>query len=63
MVFVLEGAPRTIFFSDVAKNRAELATIRADITLDAAQHKAAIARLNATWRHGAAARPRRAVAP
>ncbi|NKE48298.1 MBL fold metallo-hydrolase [Roseomonas frigidaquae] len=50
MVFVLEGAPRTIFSSDVAKNRAELATGRADITLDAAQHKAAIARLNAVWR-------------
>ena len=50
LVFVLEGAPRTIFSADVAKNRSELATGRADMTLDAAAHAASIDRLNATWR-------------
>lgn len=50
LVFVIEGAQRTIFSADVAKNRAELATGRADMTLDAAAHAASIARLNAVWR-------------
>jgi len=50
LAFVLEGAPRTIFSADVAKNRAELASGRADMTLDAASHTASIARLNAAWR-------------
>ena len=50
LVFVLEGEPRTIFSADVAKNRSELVTGRADMTLDAAAHAASIARLNATWR-------------
>ena len=50
VVFVLEGTPRVVFASDVAKNRAELATGRADLTMDAVRHEAAIARLNAVWR-------------
>jgi len=50
LVFVLEGARRCIFSADVAKNRAELASGRADMTLDAAAHAASIARLNALWR-------------
>lgn len=50
LVFVLEGTPRTIFSADVAKNRAELATGRADMTMDPAVHAASIARLNAAWR-------------
>lgn len=50
LVFVLEGARRVIFSADVAKNRAELASGRADMTLDAAAHAASIARLNALWR-------------
>jgi glyoxylase-like metal-dependent hydrolase (beta-lactamase superfamily II) len=50
LVFELAGAPPTIFSSDVAKNRAELATGRADLTMDAVAHAAAIARLNAAWR-------------
>jgi glyoxylase-like metal-dependent hydrolase (beta-lactamase superfamily II) len=50
LVFVLEGAPRTIFSSDVAKNRAELATGKADISIDPAVHAQSIARLLATWR-------------
>lgn len=50
LVFVLDGAPRTIFSADVAKNRAELASGRADMTLDAGAHAASIARLNAAWR-------------
>ncbi|TPG59833.1 MBL fold metallo-hydrolase [Roseomonas nepalensis] len=50
LVFVLEGPVRTIFSADVAKNRSELATGRADMTLDAAAHAASIARLNAAWR-------------
>jgi glyoxylase-like metal-dependent hydrolase (beta-lactamase superfamily II) len=50
LVFVLEGAPPTIFSSDVAKNRAELATGRADISIDPKTHAASIARLMAEWR-------------
>lgn len=50
LVFVLEGLTRTIFSADVAKNRSELATGRADMTLDATAHAASIARLNAAWR-------------
>lgn len=50
LVFVLEGETRTIFSADVAKNRAELATGEADLTMDAAVHRASIARLNAVWR-------------
>ncbi|MCI0755321.1 MBL fold metallo-hydrolase [Teichococcus vastitatis] len=50
LVFVLDGVRRTIFSADVAKNRAELASGRADMTLDAGAHAASIARLNALWR-------------
>lgn len=50
LVFVLEGAPPTIFAADVAKNRAELATARADMSMDAAVHARSIARLLAEWR-------------
>ncbi|MBP0445087.1 MBL fold metallo-hydrolase [Roseomonas sp. SSH11] len=50
MVFVLAGDPPTIFSADVAKNRSELATGRADMTLDAAAHAQSIERLNAAWR-------------
>ena len=50
LVFVLEGETRTIFSADVAKNRAELATGEADMTMDAAVHRASIAQLNAVWR-------------
>jgi glyoxylase-like metal-dependent hydrolase (beta-lactamase superfamily II) len=50
LVFVLEGSPRTIFSADVAKNRSELATGHADMTLDVVAHAASIERLNATWR-------------
>lgn len=50
LVFVLEGAPATIFSSDVAKNRAELATGRADMSMDPAVHARSIARLLAEWR-------------
>ena len=50
LAFVLAGGPPTIFSADIAKNRAELATGRADMTLDAAVHAASIARLNAAWR-------------
>ena len=50
LVFVLDGGPPTIFSADVAKNRAELAAGKADLTMDAAAHAASIARLNAVWR-------------
>ena len=50
LVFVLDGSPPTIFSADVAKNRAELATGRADISLDPAIHARSIARLKAEWR-------------
>lgn len=50
LVFVLDGAPPTIFSADVAKNRAELATGRADISLDPEVHARSIARLAAAWR-------------
>jgi glyoxylase-like metal-dependent hydrolase (beta-lactamase superfamily II) len=50
LVFVLEGTPRTIFSGDVAKNRAELTTGRADMTLDAERHARSIAKLNEIWR-------------
>ncbi|MGG5809102.1 MBL fold metallo-hydrolase [Falsiroseomonas sp. CW058] len=50
LVFVLEGAPRVIFSADVAKNRSELATGKADMTMDAAVHARSIARLDAAWR-------------
>lgn len=49
LVFVLEGAPRVIFSADVAKNRAELATGAADMTMDAAVHARSIAQLNTVW--------------
>jgi glyoxylase-like metal-dependent hydrolase (beta-lactamase superfamily II) len=49
LVFVLEGSPPVIFSSDVAKNRAELFTGQADISLDPAVHAASIARLRAVW--------------
>lgn len=49
LVFMLDGAPPTIFSADVAKNRAELATGKADITLDPPVHAASIARLKAEW--------------
>lgn len=50
LVFVLDGAPATIFSADVAKNRAELATARADISMDPVVHARSIARLLAEWR-------------
>ncbi|WP_426959891.1 MBL fold metallo-hydrolase [Muricoccus radiodurans] len=50
LAFVLEGEPRVIFSADIAKNRAELATGKADMTMDAAVHARSIARLNAAWR-------------
>lgn len=50
LVFVLTGSPPTIFSADVAKNRAELATGRADISLDPLVHAASIARLRQVWR-------------
>ncbi|WP_372624208.1 MBL fold metallo-hydrolase [Falsiroseomonas sp.] len=50
LVFVLEGSPATIFSADVAKNRAELATARADMSMDPAVHARSIARLLAEWR-------------
>jgi glyoxylase-like metal-dependent hydrolase (beta-lactamase superfamily II) len=49
LVFLLEGGPPTIFSSDVAKNRAELATGKADISMNPEAHAAAIARLKALW--------------
>ena len=49
LVFVLDGAPPTIFSADVAKNRAELATARADISIDPVVHARSIARLLAEW--------------
>jgi glyoxylase-like metal-dependent hydrolase (beta-lactamase superfamily II) len=53
VAFALDGAPATIFASDCAKNRVELTTGETDMTLDAAQSAASIARLKAEW----AARP------
>ena len=53
LVFVLEGAPRVVFSADVAKNRSELATGRADMSTDAAVHARSIARVNAAWREQA----------
>lgn len=50
LVFVLDGAPPTIFSADVAKNRAELATGRADISMDPEVHARSIARLLGAWR-------------
>ncbi len=50
LVFVLDGAPATIFSADVAKNRAELATAKADMSMDPAVHARSIARLLAEWR-------------
>jgi glyoxylase-like metal-dependent hydrolase (beta-lactamase superfamily II) len=50
LVFVLAGEPATIFAADVAKNRAELATARAEMSMDAAVHARSIARLLAEWR-------------
>lgn len=50
LVFVLEGAPRVIFSADVAKNRAELATAKADMSMDPAVHARSIARLLTEWR-------------
>ncbi len=47
---MLDGDPPTIFSADVAKNRSELLTGRADMTLDADRHRSSIARLNAVWR-------------
>lgn len=50
LAFVLEGDPPTIFSGDVAKNRAELATGKADMTLDPVAHATSIARLKECWR-------------
>jgi glyoxylase-like metal-dependent hydrolase (beta-lactamase superfamily II) len=50
LVFILDGAPATIFSADVAKNRAELATAKADMSMDPAVHARSIARLLAEWR-------------
>jgi len=50
LVLVLDGDPPTIFSADVAKNRSELLTGEADLTVDAEAHRASIARLNAVWR-------------
>ncbi len=49
LVFVLDGTPATIFSADVAKNRAEIATRKADISLDPVVHAASIARLVREW--------------
>jgi N-acyl homoserine lactone hydrolase len=49
VAFTLAGGPPTIFSADIAKNRVELATGEADMTMDAAAHKASIARLRAAW--------------
>lgn len=49
VAFTLAGDPPTIFSSDIAKNRVELFTGTADMTLDAAQHPVSIARLRAAW--------------
>jgi glyoxylase-like metal-dependent hydrolase (beta-lactamase superfamily II) len=49
LVFVLDGAPATIFSADVAKNRAEIATRKADISIDPVVHAASIARLVREW--------------
>jgi len=49
LVFVLEGKPATVFSGDVAKNRGELLTGRADMTTDPAVHARSIARLRAEW--------------
>jgi glyoxylase-like metal-dependent hydrolase (beta-lactamase superfamily II) len=50
LVFVLEGSPPVIFSADVAKNRAELATAKADMSMDPAVHARSIARLLAEWK-------------
>ena len=49
LVFVLEGAPRVVFSADVAKNRSELATGRADMSMDPAVHARSITRVNGVW--------------
>ena len=49
LVFVLEGDPPTIFSADVAKNRAELATAKADMSMDPVVHARSIARLLEEW--------------
>jgi glyoxylase-like metal-dependent hydrolase (beta-lactamase superfamily II) len=53
VAFALEGAPPTIFAADCAKNRVELTTGETDMTMNAEQSAASIARLKAEW----AARP------
>ncbi|MGG5821460.1 MBL fold metallo-hydrolase [Falsiroseomonas sp. HW251] len=49
LVFVLDGEPATIFSADVAKNRAEIVTRKADISIDPVVHAASIARLVREW--------------
>lgn len=49
VAFTLAGGPPTIFSADIAKNRVELLTGTADMTMDAAQHPRSIARLRAAW--------------
>jgi glyoxylase-like metal-dependent hydrolase (beta-lactamase superfamily II) len=49
VAFTLAGSPPTIFSADIAKNRVELFTGEADMTMDAAAHRASIARLRAAW--------------
>ncbi len=49
LVFVLDGEPATIFSADVAKNRAEIATRKADISIDPVVHAQSIARLVKEW--------------
>lgn len=50
LCFLLEGAPPVFFAADAAKNRAELATGRQDITLDPASSARSVARVNEIWR-------------
>lgn len=49
VAFTLAGDPPTLFSADIAKNRVELLTGEADLTMDAALHRDSIARLRAAW--------------
>ncbi|MCS6890460.1 MAG: MBL fold metallo-hydrolase [Rhodovarius sp.] len=49
VAFTLAGDPPTLFSADIAKNRIELLTGEADMTLDAERHRDSIARLRAAW--------------
>lgn len=53
VAFALDGTPPTIFAADCAKNRVELTTGETDMTMNAEESAASIARLKAEW----AARP------